>query len=85
MGKIKNENVYTRADWARDRYITPEIGQVVEDSIIEELVGIVPPWYYANNIFQFGETQYHVGGTAYYKTFERENGKWIYTGVLEAI
>lgn len=82
MGKIKNENVYTRADWARDRYICPEIGQIVEDSIIEELVGRVPPWHYANNIFQVGKPQYHIGDTAYRMTFAQIGGRWVYKGVL---
>ena len=73
---------YTMDDWRMDGSLKPEVGEYIEDEVIEELAGSVPPTTYSRGIFQPGEA--YTMSEDYvdlYMTFVRDNGTWKYIGL----
>lgn len=61
---------YTMEDWKRDGSIKLFVGDVVEDAVIDQLAGAVPPHYWAHGSFQCGEPWMHdKDGNPLYQTF----------------
>lgn len=73
---------YTMDDWRVDGSLKPEVGDYVEDEVIEELANSVPPTTYSRGIFQPGEA-YDMSEeyTELYMTFVREQRGWKYVGL----
>lgn len=73
--------IYTMKDWERDGSLRVKEGQLVEESIIEELADCVPPQTYSRGTFQVGEPYDHCNGKPRYQTFKRRETGWEYVGV----
>ena len=80
---IKYE-VYTDADWERDRILSVKVGQLIEPSVYYQLLNALPPkrndWY-----FQAGEPYDHDWNTGLplFKTFEKMDGNYYkYVGLM---
>ena len=73
---------YTMDDWRVDGSLKPEVGDYVEDEVVEELANSVPPTTYSRGIFQPGEA-YDMSEdyTDLYMTFVREERGWKYVGL----
>ena len=79
---------YTREDWHNDGVLNVQIGQIVDDDIIEQLADCVPPRYYSRGLFQPGEPASHEVWEedprfviALYDTYERAEEGWRYLGM----
>ena len=73
---------YTMDDWRMDGSLKPEVGEYIEDEVIEELAGSVPPTTYSRGIFQPGEAYTMSEDYAdLYMTFVRDNDAWKYIGL----
>jgi len=68
----KTYNVYTNADWERDRTLKVQVGQLIEPSVYYQLLNSVPPKAYRHGVFQPGEAYSHDWdkGCALYQTYE---------------
>lgn len=56
------------------------VGDEVDNEIIEHFTEILPPKTCNLCMLQVGEPSYHIDGKALYMTFTNENSKWIYKG-----
>ena len=77
-------SVYTMADWAKDRELKVEVGQVVEPDVFWELCEALPPHKWKHGVFQPGEPHDHDWdtGKALYRTFEQMGGDYYkYVGL----
>jgi hypothetical protein len=54
----KTYEVYTQADWNRDRELKVKVGQLIEPVVYWQLLGAVPPQR-MGDIFQVGEAYTH--------------------------
>ncbi len=86
LNKVIRENaeVYSTSNWKADGNLgNLKPGTVVDDDVIEELLGALPPATYSNSCFQPGEPETHYRGVPLYRTFKRsENGSWVYVGLM---
>lgn len=86
LNKVIRENaeVYSTSNWKADGNLDNlKPGTVVDDDVIEELLGALPPATYSNGCFQPGEPETHYRGVPIYRTFKRsENGSWVYVGLM---
>ena len=74
--------LYTMDDWRVDGSLKPEVGNYIEDEVIEELANSVPPTTYRMGIFQPGEAYTMSEDYAdLYMTFVRDSGAWKYIGL----
>ncbi len=76
-------NTYTNEDWKRDKIFNAQIGQPIDEKVVNEMVNSVPPVTYGHNLIQTGDP-YDASATLphanLYTTFRKENGQWIYVG-----
>lgn len=84
--------VYTMEQWAKDGSldkdgsINIEVGQEVDNEVVQDLINSLPPTFYGKGIFQPGEA-FCVDavnpGSCLYLTFthDGEAGNWIYRGL----
>lgn len=80
--------IYTMKDWENDRSLNVKIGQQIDNEVFDDLLGCVPPKYYAMGFFQVGEPYSHDWNTgkALYQTFERsDGGLYKYIGLKPAM
>ena len=80
----KTYNVYTNADWERDRTLKVQVGQLIEPSVYFELLNSVQPKAYRYGVFQPGEAYSWDWdkGCALYQTFEEIEGHYyLYVGL----
>ena len=83
---VDNENFgekpfYTMDDWRVDGSLKPEVGDYVEDEVIEELANSVPPTTYKSTLFQPGEAYTMSKDYEHlYMTFVND-GNWKYVGL----
>lgn len=81
---MENNNIYTMADWERDRTLKVKVGQVITPEIYYQLLGALPP-HRNDHLFQAGEPNTHDWNTdtPLYKTFERMDGDYYkYIGLM---
>jgi hypothetical protein len=79
--------VYTDADWLRDRTLKVRVGQVISPEVFWQLLEALPPHRYGEGVFQPGEPYCHdlETGVALYQTFERIEGEFYkYVGLKAA-
>lgn len=81
---MKEMEVYTMEQWAKDRTFKAKPGQIVEESIYWQMVNCVPPRTLSRNYMQVGEPygydfEKHCDT---YSTFVREDGAWKFLGEL---
>lgn len=71
-------DVYTNADWERDRTLKVQVGQLIEPDVFWELCESVPPHRWSKGVFQPGEPYDHdrETGKALYQTFEQMGGDY---------
>lgn len=62
-----------------------EVGDEVDEEIIDYFIGCLPPVFYSSTIVQCGEPYDHFGknGQARYMTFKKIDDKWFYVGKWE--
>lgn len=51
----KTYDVYTDADWERDKTLKVQVGQVIEPKVYYQLLNAVPPKAFMHGVFQPGE------------------------------
>ena len=74
--------MYTMKDWERDGTFSAEIGELVEEAIIWEFSGCVPPLSFTRDYLQVGEP-WGCDATLnalLFTTFERTAQGWVYRG-----
>ena len=77
-------DVYTMADWERDKTLKVKVGQVIEPDVYYQLLNSVPPKVYRGDVFQPGEPDSWDwdGHCELYLTFERVEGEYYkYVGL----
>ena len=77
-------DVYTDADWERDRTLKVQVGQLIEPSVFYQLLNSVPPKAYLHDVFQPGEPEDWDWDKScnLYLTFERVDGDYYkYVGL----
>jgi len=77
-------DIYTMADWTRDRELKVEVGQVVEPDVFWQLCEALPPHRWGRGVFQPGEPHDHDldTGMALYRTFHHLGGDYYkYVGL----
>lgn len=74
------ENVYTMADWERDKTLSVKVGQFIDMDVFWELCNCVPPHKWEHGIFQVGEPAGHdwTLGLPTWQTFEYNEEKKLY-------
>lgn len=79
----KTYDVYTFADWQKDKVLKIKVGQLIEPAIYWDLLCALPPKS-NGHVFQVGEPFSHDwnSGTALYQTFEDMGGNYyLYIGL----
>ena len=61
-----------------DEYLN--IGDEVDEEMVDYFRDILPPKTYRSDILQVGEPYDHINGRAIYLTFKKEDSRWIYKG-----
>lgn len=77
-------DVYTNADWERDRTLGVKVGQVIEPDVYWQLLNAVPPKCYRGGVFQVGEPDSWDWDNhcQLYQTFEHiGDNYWKYVGL----
>ena len=77
-------DIYTMADWAKDRELKVEVGQVIEPDVFWQLCEALPPHKWRGGIFQPGEPyDYDMEQQCQvYQTFEQMGGDYYkYVGL----
>lgn len=72
MESMDRQDVYTMDNWAEDRTLKVQEGQIIAPEVFYQLLESVPPETYSSGIFQPGEAYSHdfKTGRALYMTFE---------------
>lgn len=72
--------------WTNNFQDVAEVGDSVDESIVDEFANCVPPAWYSSGLVQCGEPYSHEKDEKSgnfrptYVTFLKEDGKWIYKG-----
>lgn len=71
-------DVYTMADWTRDRVLNVQVGQVIEPDVFWQLCESVPPHKWGRSVFQPGEAYSwdFDNHCQLYQTFEQMGGDY---------
>jgi hypothetical protein len=80
----RSYDVYTNADWERDKTLKVQVGQVIEPDVFWQLCNALPPHRWCMGVFQPGEAYSHDWdkGCALYQTFEDMGGDYYkYVGL----
>lgn len=82
--KRNDLKIYTQDDWEKDNTFSPQIGQLVEDDIINELGERLCPTYCSPDYFQPSEAEWsrESDGEPLYMTFKAEKEAWRYIGLF---
>lgn len=57
-----------------------DIGDTVDDDIVDHFINVMPPAILRSDLIQMGEPYSHIGGRAVYATIARSELGWIYCG-----
>ena len=57
-----------------------QIGDVVDEDILDYFIGVLPPACQSPRCVQIGEPYTHDAGGPLFATLEKIDGQWIYTG-----
>ena len=79
--------VYTNADWVRDKILGVKEGQLIAPEVYCQLLNCVPPVCFRGTYFQPGEAYSHDWnmGKALFQTFRRMgDGYYLYEGLQPA-
>lgn len=81
---MKEMEVYTDEQWAKDGTFKAKPGQFVEDSVFYQLRDCVPPLHCCRDYMQVGEAHGYdfEKHCTTYTTFVKEEGKWKFIGEL---
>jgi len=59
-----------------------QVGDIVDDEILDYFIGVLPPACMSSRCVQIGEpTRHNAAGKPEFETLEHKDGNWIYTGV----
>ncbi|WP_168121914.1 hypothetical protein [Paenibacillus sp. HB172176] len=70
----------TYANWRGDLDDYLQVGDEVDEEMVDYFLNILPPACWTSNLVQTGEPHHHIGGRATYSTFRREGSHWYYAG-----
>lgn len=76
----KNPKIKTYKNWKGnlDEYL--EIGDIVDNAMVEYFINVLPPVTMNKNMIQMGETYSYVDGKKIYSTLIKKQDKWIFAG-----
>jgi len=57
-----------------------QVGELVDDEMVEYFLNVLPPATWAANLIQMGEAMDHVNGKATYLTLHKGSEGWEYAG-----
>jgi hypothetical protein len=72
--------VKTYAEWEGDLNQYLEIGDEVDEEMVDYFINVLPPATMTGTLVQAGEPQNHMGGRATFITFKKEGSCWFYVG-----
>lgn len=76
--EYKGKRVYNSDYWTFDG---AEVGDLVEDKIVDDMANCVPPTTYTTSLIQCGEPFSHIEGKPTYATFKRiDDDTWMWCG-----
>ncbi|RJX40956.1 hypothetical protein D3P09_02760 [Paenibacillus pinisoli] len=68
------------ADWKGSLKDFLQIGDEVDEDIVNHFLNVLPPVSWSSTLLQMGEPYSHVGGRPTFATLKRDGGRWFYAG-----
>lgn len=70
----------TYADWKGNLYDYLQIGDIVDEEMVEYFIDVLPPACFNSSCIQMGEPYSHIDGNATYATLKKVDGEWVFAG-----
>jgi hypothetical protein len=70
----------TFSNWKGNLSEYLQIGDLVDDEMVEYFLNVLPPACWNSKVIQIGEPYSHVEGKATYSTLKNTSEGWVYAG-----
>lgn len=77
---LKQPTIKTYADWKGNLSEYLQIGDVVDQEMVDYFINVLPPATMNSQCVQMGEPYSSVQGRMTYCTLKKLNGQWVYAG-----
>jgi len=68
------------SDWKGDLGDYLQIGDLVDEEMVDYFINVLPPACMSGGVVQIGEPSSHVEGRATYPTLKKTSEGWVYAG-----
>lgn len=73
-------NIKTYDNWTGSLSEYLNVGDVVDERLVNHFLNLLPPAYNSSILIQYGEPYSYVDNKIVYITFAKENNNWIFKG-----
>lgn len=70
----------TYKDWKGSLNEYLQIGDLVDEEMVDYFLNVLPPITWNSHCIQMGEPYSHIGGRATYATLKNTEAGWVYAG-----
>ncbi len=80
MKVLNLTNLKTYENWKGDLHKYLEVGDVVDQEMVNHFLNVMPPACHTSGCIQIGEPYNHINGKAVFATLKRTEFGWVYAG-----